>query len=442
MNLKPPALCILLPTKGPSPTPLVPVDALLPAANTPPEPHMKRRHIWEIAGNFHCSIIGTCLSTAELRQILLKMQLPGVHKENDHQLHGRAVLLAGQKDGASRLLQKALDRRHRSTIHQFSKARTADDLRTHWQGAVQRAEIPGAYWAVLTHPQATEDLVRDVFGEVHMLSHLVGAANRADIRRLRDLETENAVLQETIARQQKHLRDAIVSRDAKIAGLNDMLGNAVAARRGSTPAEQSDDGRNATTAALMADLQERLARATAGRERGELRLRSLIEKREGEKQQRRLLEKIAQDLRREIEAAEICLSAALGEAIGDDAQSGSLASASLLYVGGRSGQIAQLRRIAEQHGGLFFHHDGGIDDRSGLLEAHVARADVTFFPVDCVSHNAVAVVKRVARSVGRPYVPLRSAGLASFTAALRQLATPQPERSESRQAPQLSAAAP
>ena len=34
-----------------------------------------RRKIWEFDANLHCSIIGTCLSTAELRQILVKLGL-------------------------------------------------------------------------------------------------------------------------------------------------------------------------------------------------------------------------------------------------------------------------------------------------------------------------------------------------------------------------------
>jgi hypothetical protein len=68
------------------------------------------------------------------------------------------------------------------------------------------------------------------------------------------------------------------------------------------------------------------------------------------------------------------------------------------------------------------HHDGGLEDRSGLLETQVARADVVFFPVDCVSHNAVGTVKRMARYMGKPYVALRSSGLTSLAAALRQLA--------------------
>ena len=51
-------------------------------------------------------------------------------------------------------------------------------------------EHPGPYWALLTHPTANKDLIGEAFSDVHMLSHLVGAANRADIRRLQELERE------------------------------------------------------------------------------------------------------------------------------------------------------------------------------------------------------------------------------------------------------------
>jgi hypothetical protein len=205
----------------------------------------RRRRIWEISSHLHCSIIGTCLTTTELRQILVKMELPGASKETDHELHGRAVLLAGKREQASKLLQKALDRRHRAAVTQFSKAHDSVEVRKLWASAVQRAEIPGAYWAVLTHPQTTEDLLRQVFGEVHMLSHLVGAANRADIRRLRELEAENALLQDKVARQQRQLRDAVVTRDATIASLNEMLGKAIASAQQAHVAavERVDDSR-------------------------------------------------------------------------------------------------------------------------------------------------------------------------------------------------------
>jgi hypothetical protein len=33
----------------------------------------RRRRIWELSNYLHCSVIGTCLTTAELRQILIRM---------------------------------------------------------------------------------------------------------------------------------------------------------------------------------------------------------------------------------------------------------------------------------------------------------------------------------------------------------------------------------
>jgi hypothetical protein len=393
-----------------------------PKAGAPDVPEPRRRRIWELSSSFHCSIIGTCLTTAELRQILVKMQLQGASKESDHQLHGRAVLLAGQREHASKLLQKALDRRHRSVVNQFSKARNVDELRALWDGAVQRAEIPGAYWAVLTHPQATGDLVRHVFGEVHMLSHLVGAANRADIRRLGELETENVGLQDKVARQQKQLRDAVVSRDATIANLNEMLGKAIAsAERGrGAPPTSADDVARETTARLVDDLRRRLASETASRQRIDRRLREMTADLDLEKKKRRALELRECELLDELEAAERSLARQYPDTSAQDDQAIDLAGMTLLYVGGRTHNVVQLRMLAEQYGATLLHHDGGIDDRSGLLASHVARASIVYFPADCVSHNAVAVIKRIARHLGTPYVALRSSGLTSFVIALRR----------------------
>ena len=151
----------------------------------------RRTKIWEFSTILHCSIIGTCFSTVELRQILRKLGLASP-ESTDHELHGTAVSLAGHHDKAAKLLNKALDERHRLSINRFAKASGEEAVLGLWRDAVRRGEIPGAYWATLTHPAATHAVIRDAFGEVHMLSHLVGAANRADIRRLCLLEEEKA----------------------------------------------------------------------------------------------------------------------------------------------------------------------------------------------------------------------------------------------------------
>src|SRR5215831_11592144 len=85
----------------------------------------------------------------------------------------------------------------------------------------------------------------------------------------------------------------------------------------------------------------------------------------------------------------------------------------------------QLRALAERSGASFLHHDGGIEERSGLLEAQLSR-DVVLFPVDCVRHNAVATVKRVSRYAGEPYFALRSSGLTSLAAGLHKISELRP----------------
>src|SRR6202047_3871763 len=144
------------------------------AAATP-----RRTRIWEFGTSLHCSIIGTCLSTAELRHVLDKLKISGAAIASDHELHTGGVMLAGRREGGAKFLQKALDRRHRSAIARCARARKTADLLALWEESLKQGDIPGAYWAVLTHPVTTEAVVKRVFGDVHMLSHLVGAAIRA-----------------------------------------------------------------------------------------------------------------------------------------------------------------------------------------------------------------------------------------------------------------------
>jgi hypothetical protein len=56
-----------------------------------------------------------------------------------------------------------------------------------------------------------------------------------------------------------------------------------------------------------------------------------------------------------------------------------------------------------------------------LLPNLINQVDVTFFPVDCVSHDAAATVKRVCGQSNKRYVPLRSASLACLLSALSVL---------------------
>src|SRR5499427_1239777 len=75
----------------------------------------RRMKLWELAPSLHCSVIGTCLDTRELRRLLSKCGAGDFSSESDHVVHGEAVLLAAQKGDVARLLHKTLDLRHEAT---------------------------------------------------------------------------------------------------------------------------------------------------------------------------------------------------------------------------------------------------------------------------------------------------------------------------------------
>jgi len=82
---------------------------------------------------------------------------------------------------------------------------------------------------------------------------------------------------------------------------------------------------------------------------------------------------------------------------------------------------ADAQKTAERCGASVLHHDVGIDDRGGRLAGVVRRDDVVMFPVNCVSHDAVVMLKRLCRQSEKPFVPLRSSGVASFPVALGRI---------------------
>jgi hypothetical protein len=372
-------------------------------------PAPRRSKIWEFNGNLHCSMVGTCLSSGELRQILRKLGMTA-QDCTDHELHAIAVTHAARHDDAARQLHKALDHRHKLAVSQFARADTEEALRALWRDAVRRGDIPGAYWATLTHPLVTQALIREAFGEVHMLSHLVGSANRADIRRLCVLEADKTALEAKVERQQLALHQAVVSRDAQIAQLRQAL-----AERIVSVADQTDARDDAALRSLVVDLERRLAVETRRRGALEERVAGAQADLTRERAARSKAERDADALRRELGLIE----RSLAPHDGGDAPMTRLDGVVVLYVGGRPNQIAGLRAAAERSGATFLHHDGGVENHSNLLPGLISRADGVLFPVDCVSHEAALAVKALCRQSGKRFVPLRSASVTALLAALQ-----------------------
>ena len=376
----------------------------------------RRSRIWELAETLHCSIVGTCLSNAELRHALARLGVNGIEAADDHELHVVGVTLAGRRDAGAKLLQRALDRRHAVAIKQYAKARDEDALRQLWDASMRSGDIPGAYWALLSHAAATEAIVKKAFQDVHMLSHLVGAANRADIRRLRQLEEEKGALTEKLHRQQQQLRDGFTSRDETIRLLNKLLADHHSA--GEPAANPADCREEDGARRVIADLNRKLGQETTRRERLEQRLNAMSDGMRTLEASFQAVQGERDALRREIESLEGHIAGLLQPATGDGEAALDLSNRTILYVGGRPNQIPQLKALVERTGARFLHHDGGIEHSSSLLPGLISRADVLLFPIDCVSHDAVATLKRLCRQLEKPYLPLRAASLATLASSL------------------------
>jgi hypothetical protein len=378
--------------------------------------NQQRSKIWDISPNLHCSIIGTCLTAAELRQFLLKMGETDARTATDHSLHSRGVLAAGRRDTAGKLLNKVLDKRHEALIKRFSKASTTKDVRTMWLAALEQGDIPGAYWAVLTHPATDRPLVQEVFGEVHMLSHLVGRSNRLDISRLQKLQRELDERDAKVAKQEARLLNAAKERSELLRRIEEMEQTVIrlAARQNSNPGTEDE----------KSPVTSRLQKLDAEKVRSDVLVARLQEsedkQRQTESRANRLSRQVA-ELQHELAAVNTVLNVENTPEVPPGAS-----SQALLYVGGRRGLFDRLRTLAERHGYELFIHDGGVEDNISLLPGLVSQTSAALFPVDCISHSAAGLVKRLCQDEQKKFVPLRTASLASFgvRGKTRQLSHP------------------
>lgn len=379
---------------------------------TPRAPGRQRATLADLDAHFHCSIIGTCLSTGDLRRAVQRA-VPLDKGASDIDIHHEAVSLAHRGGTGAREIQKALEQRHGATVRQFAAAADAEAVLAMWNAALASGDIAGAYWAAITHPAVSVAVRQKAFGDVHMLSHLVGAANRADIRRLVALEAENEALKDQLARQQQRTQEAGAE---QAAALQD-AGNEIATLRGHLQAAR-DEVASATAPAVRAALVDAQARRIATTEAREAQANAELAAAQADAESLRAQLAASQAETRALEA----LVASLQDAgNGHGADLPALANRQIVYVGGRPGTIPLIRALVERAGGRLQDHDGGMEDRKGLLPAMVAAADVVVFPVDCVDHDSVSALKRVCQHLGIRYYPVRSASVASFVELMRRL---------------------
>lgn len=397
----------------------------------------RRRDIWELSTHHHCSIVGTCLTIGEARAIGKKVGVRCPNPDDlDSTIHSILVRESATKNTVSVLLNKSLNKKYDSSIRIFQRCNSAEEIRDLWRESLDFGNIPGPYWAALSHPDINYEITIKIYSDVHMLSHLIGSSNRADIARLSELELEladalekNRSLASRNQKKLKQLRDEINCNQEKICELERENSN-LKVRLFSDPPSQSVEEINKEFSqgvllsgenypALLSEPVQSASKIV----RHNLRLVDEVEKANGEKRELRSKLEAAQDeldgVLAELESANSFIQTFITKN-NSDVPKCNLYGKCILYIGGRGGNICRMCDLVNKMNGRLIHHDGGKEDSLTKLKGAISSADAVIFPVDCVSHSSALEAKKLCKKMVKPYMPIRSSSLSSLVTGLAE----------------------
>ena len=401
-------------------------------------PANKRKNIWELSSHHHCSIVGTFLTIGEARALGKKIGAKCPNPEDlDAIIHSILVRKSVTKNRVSKLLNKALNKKYESSVRIFNKSNTPIEIRELWKDAFQIGNIPGPYWAALSHPLIDCETTVKIYSDVHMLSHLVGSSNRADIARLSELEIELAnaldknrslVIQNN--RKINRFRNEIENHQQTISNLERKNSNFKArlfVDKQSQSIEEINEGfshgvllSGENYTALIDEREHDKSKVTAHN----LRLLDNIERLNGEKQNLRSKLKTAQHKLEgsltELQSANSFIQSFIAKSDAPTKRC-NLFGKCVLYIGGRAGNICRMCDLVDKMNGRLIHHDGGKEDSLAMLKGAISSADAVIFPTDCVSHSSALEAKKLCKKMFKPLLPIRSSSLSSLVDGLTKI---------------------
>ena len=400
-------------------------------------PANRRKNIWELSNHHHCSIVGTCLTIGEARAIGKKVGVRCPNPDDlDSTIHSILVRESATKNTVSVLLNKALNKKYESSIRTFKRCNSSKEIRDLWRESFDVGNIPGPYWAALSHPDIDYEVTIKIYSDVHMLSHLVGSSNRADIARLSELEFELADALEKnkslIIRNQKklsQLRNEISSYQKTISKLERENSNFKVRLFVDSPSQSVEEINEEFSQGVLLSgesytaLLSEQAHSESKIVRHNLRLVDDVDRLNSEKRELQSKLELAQDelegLLAELHSANSFIQAFITN---NDVNvpKCNLFGKCILYIGGREGNICRMCDLVTKMNGRLIHHDGGKEDSMSKLKGAISSADAVIFPVDCVSHSSALEAKKLCKKMVKPFMPIRSSSLSSLVTGLAE----------------------
>lgn len=419
-------------------TPPIPLFHAAPAPEDTEPKKNRRSKLWELAEKHHCPIMGSCLSVQELTKFSQR-HFPGTDCRDEYAMHVKAVKFAASRNAASEAIQKHLERKYQLHIRVFDLAQTDTEVLNAWREHYARGDVAGALWAATTHKAIGPESEQQIFSDIHMLSHQVGAGQAADARRLSFLEKELQTAKsdfeaqrQRYARQEAELRQQLRLADEERNQLRPLKNEVVELK---TRLSSLESGTEVTELERkLRELQTAHDEQRVGIQRAwalEKSLRAAHDEAQTLAKERDQLIAERDALQRLLGADEVENKDALSCAGSCDNCSLSTTHGCVLYVGGRASLLSQYRALADRLGIRLIHHDGGIEESLSRLPDLINGADAVLCPTDCVSHSAYYQLKRQCKRSGKPCLLFKGSGISGFAVALARLAAGQSSLSAS-----------
>ncbi|WP_321493527.1 DUF2325 domain-containing protein [uncultured Desulfobacter sp.] len=388
-------------------------------------------NIWEIERNFKCPVIGAMLSVDKHKDILKKSGWD-VSTLKPYEYHSYLMGCMGDENAVSIKTNNYI--RHQSLkymkqIAALYKKKDAKEVRALWNDYSARGIIGPVMYAIVSHKDTPVELLKDIHGEVHMLSH----ANMAEVFNVRrKLEAADQALEREKNKSREkskkvrdlvnQLKDAGKERDSlafQNARLKKKLGeletNPVLQQ---SPVPDLTQDVERLEQALRCQKEQTLF---AEREKKQLEIQLFSTTNENSMLKEELTQ-LASVFSSGEDSAYTCPEKqpcpVTGSCPNEDCPRRRLCARRIFMIGGITKMKSYYRQIVEKAGGEFDYHDGYLRSSNEDLAAKVKRCDVVVCPVSCNSHNACLKVKHLCSRYNKELKILNSASLSAVTQAL------------------------
>jgi len=326
---------------------------------------------------------------------------------------------------------------------------TDEEIEALWHDDFLEGCVQSGWWAVMTHPLVSIDLVNRLYGQLHMQGHdsvsgfhkkkleikelnmkvtaleeVLGAERQMYLGEKRKFKEQLSILametdrMDILVRENQFLREKIVSLN------QDQARVSASTEEGG---QQKSDGdqpelgvslqdRNGEAASELRLLRESQVRSGKKVEEMREELRRLEQQKVEQAQEIVSLEKMLLQFMNQEEPCQTCVDQDTGKCPGRN-----LCGRTVLYVGGLNKMVPHYRQMVENFGGCFIHHDGGKEVSRNILPKLLVAADAVLCPIDCVSHDACNCAKKICKRNQKPFVLMRSASLSSLAKGLSSI---------------------